>query len=148
MRRYLSLSQASGSRRTSLRTMEKSPLSADDATDVSTVIGGTKILAPPTLKFKKFDHFYSWWSRTWKYEKMGANVIPELRSQAVNNGADDPWAEWAFVVVREVPREEDKASYFKITIKSPYLLQAFKDVMKEIVGISWNTIPLVVCLLS
>lgn len=145
MRRYLSLSQASGSRGPSFK-LEKSPLSADDATDISTVVGGpTRPLPTPTFKFKKFDHFYSWWARTWKYEKMGSNVLAEVRYQSTSNGSDgDPWSEWAFVVVREVPREEDKAPYFQVTIKSPYLLSAFKEVMKEITGLSWNTIPLVV----
>jgi hypothetical protein len=45
-------------------------------------------------------------------------------------------------VIRTLPQQEDKEITFKVVIKSPYLLKACKDVIQEITGLSWNSIPL------
>ncbi|KIJ53579.1 hypothetical protein M422DRAFT_241814 [Sphaerobolus stellatus SS14] len=93
------------------------------------------------LKIKKVDHFYSKWSKKWKYTNSGSNIIPELRTQPAE-GKDDPWQQYCFVVIREIPQNGDAQPYFKIAIKSPYLLKACKDVVGDIQGVSWNDIPL------
>lgn len=139
MRRYLSLSK-SDTRRASVITAdsEKTPLTALNDESTTSV---REPLPAPSLKVKKVDHFYSRWSRKWKYENSGANVIPELRSLP-SDGKDDPWLQFCFVVVREIPREADKDPYFKIHVKSPYLLKACKDVIQDVPGVSWNAVPL------
>ena len=58
---------------------------------------------------------------------------------------NEQWPGHCFVVIRTIPqKDEDKAKspQHKFHIKSPYLLKAIKDVMKEIEGISWITEPL------
>jgi hypothetical protein len=98
---------------------------------------------PPNLKVKRVDYYYSRWSRKWKYQNSGSNVIPELRPLP-SEGKEDPWQEFCFVVVRTIPKSSDQGiePSFKVVIKSPYLLKACKDVIQQIVGLSWNSIPL------
>jgi hypothetical protein len=74
-------------------------------------------------------------------QNSGSDVIPELRPLP-SEGKDDPWVGFCFIVKRTVPQQEDKDITFKVIIKSPYLLKACKDVIKEIAGLSWNSIPL------
>jgi hypothetical protein len=59
-----------------------------------------------------------------------------------SEGKDDPWAGFCFVVIRNIPQQEDKDVTFKVHIKSSYLLKACKDVIQDITGLSWNAIPL------
>ena len=62
---------------------------------------------------------------------------------------NDQWPGYCFVVIRTIPQKDEdkgKAPQHKFHIKSPYLLKAIKDVMKEIEGISFNTEPLEVCI--
>jgi len=62
---------------------------------------------------------------------------------------NDQWPGYCFVVIRTIPQKDEdkgKAPQHKFHIKSPYLLKAIKDVMKEIEGISWNNEPLEVCI--
>ncbi|KIJ54637.1 hypothetical protein M422DRAFT_24545 [Sphaerobolus stellatus SS14] len=101
-----------------------------------------EIQAPLTTKVKKVDHFFSKWSQKWKYENSGAKVIPELRPLATDSGEkDDPWKQYCFVVVREVP-DDGRPAYFKVVIKSPYLLKACVEVVGEVPGLSWNSVPM------
>jgi len=58
---------------------------------------------------------------------------------------NEQWPGYCFVVIRTIPQKDDdkaKPPQHKFHIKSPYLLKAIKDVMKEIEGISWNNEPL------
>jgi len=124
---------------------EKMPLTADDG-EQATPEAITPVAPPaPTpiahLKVKKVDHFFSRWSKKWKYSNSGANVIPELRPLP-SEGKDDPWREYCFVVVREIPDDKEGLPYFKIVVKSPYLLKACKEVIGEVQGVSWNALPL------
>ncbi|KIJ54631.1 hypothetical protein M422DRAFT_41879 [Sphaerobolus stellatus SS14] len=100
----------------------------------------SEIQGPLTLKVKKVDHFFSKWTKKWKYQDSGSKVIPELRPLATD-GKDDPWKPYSFVVVRELP-ENGRPPYFRITIKSPYLLKACMEVVGEVPGLSWNSIPM------
>jgi hypothetical protein len=122
---------------------EKSLLSGSSDQDASTTPTLHTPLPPPNLKVKKVDHYFSRWQKKWKYENTGANIIPEFRHlPETSSGSDDPWQGFCFVVIREIPREQDRDPWFKIQIKSPYLVQACKEVVKEMVGLSWNAIPL------
>lgn len=98
-------------------------------------------LTPPSLKIKRVDHYYSRWSKGWKYRNTSSKVtvesVPMLRS-----GDNDPWKDYSFVVVRKMPRMENLDPTFKIVIKSEYLLKALKDVVESWPGISWNSDPL------
>jgi hypothetical protein len=85
-----------------------------------------------SIKETKFDLYI---------KNSGSNVIPELRPLPAE-GKDDPWATFCFIVIRTLAQQEDKEVTFKVVIKSPYLLKACKDVIQEITGLSWNSIPL------
>ena len=74
-------------------------------------------------------------------KNSGFNVIPELRPLP-SEGKDDSWAGFCFIVIRTVLQQEDRDITFEVAIKSPYLLKAYKDVIQEIAGLSWNSIPL------
>lgn len=99
-------------------------------------------LQPAPLKIKKVDHFYSRWQKKWKYTTTGSNIIPEMR--LVPSDVKDEWQQFCFVVVREIPDDPKLSPYFRIVVKSSYLLQACKDVIGEVVGVSWNAVPLTV----
>lgn len=44
--------------------------------------------------------------------------------------------------MRRIPRSEHQEPTFKIVVKSPYIVQACKDVIKAWPGVSWNADPL------
>ncbi len=106
-------------------------------------------LPSPNLKIKRVDHFWSTWSKGWKYRNTGSGVVAEA-VRPVGNGTDnDPWQNFCFVVVRKLPdpRTADKPGAagditFQIVVKSPYLLKACKDVVGTVPGISWTAEPL------
>ncbi|KAF8530383.1 P-loop containing nucleoside triphosphate hydrolase protein [Hysterangium stoloniferum] len=146
MRRFLSLSKSSSksSSKTEKITLvdSKAPITADD--DEQSTTADSAIQPPPPtayLKVKKVDHFYSRWAKKWKYTTSGSNVIPEMRPLP-SEGKDDPWQQFCFVVVREIPLDPLVSPYFQIVVKSSYLLKACKDVVGEVEGVSWNAIPL------
>ncbi|CAL1710252.1 unnamed protein product [Somion occarium] len=159
MRRYLSVHS---SRRLSTAFSEKSipeeHPGADNASqaDVASVatqdLGSTTALmsplaplVPPTLKIKRVDHYWSNWSKAWKYKNSGAKVIAEGGPVIGSTGniKDDPWGQYCFVVVRKLPKDaEEGEPTFQVVVKSPYLIQACKRVIKDVPGISWNAVPL------
>lgn len=145
MRRYLSTKSTSVVRPQSVVDSEKNLLESD-AAERSTVVSTSTVkepLAPANLKVKRVDYYYSKWSRKWKYQTTSSNVIPELRANpSLEPGKEDPWAQFCFVVVRTIPQAEGEAITFKVVVKSSYLLKACKDVIQEVVGLSWNSIPL------
>lgn len=61
-------------------------------------------------------------------------------------GKEDLWTQFCFIVVRMVPQPEDEGISYKVVVKSPYLLTACKDVIQDVPGLSWNSVPLEVCL--
>lgn len=101
---------------------------------------------PPNLKVKRVDHYYSSWSKCWKYKNSGSAVIPEMRTNVNRNNTNDPWQGYCFVVVRKLPKKSDAEigaePTFQIVIKSPYLLKACNYVMQDIPGVSWTAQPL------
>lgn len=121
---------------------EKTPLTDNQSID-STVHAS---LPPPALKVKKVDYFYSRWSKKWKYQNSGSNVVPEVMTTLpAADGKDDTWQAFCFVVVRKMPNVQvgkEAEPYFRIVVKSPYLLKACVDVVGEIPGLSWNAVPL------
>ncbi|KIP01325.1 hypothetical protein PHLGIDRAFT_131296, partial [Phlebiopsis gigantea 11061_1 CR5-6] len=175
VRRYLSLRRASaalptlsekGAADTELAA-HTTPSIRDNETErnasTAALLPGATPLAPPNLKVKRVDHYYSKWSKAWKYRNTGDKVTPEhvpVGAATVN----DPWGEFCFVVqvvqgvevpqhgrqrpfcfvvVRTFPRDKDEAEpTFKVVIKSSYLLHACKDVIQKYPGLSWNADPL------
>ncbi|EIW53206.1 P-loop containing nucleoside triphosphate hydrolase protein [Trametes versicolor FP-101664 SS1] len=103
------------------------------------------VLTPPNLKIKRVDHFWSTWSKGWKYRNTGSSVVAEAVRPVGNGTTNDPWQNFCFVVVRKFPQQqndlEDEIKY-KIVIKSPYLLKACKDVIGNVPGVSWTAEPL------
>lgn len=57
-------------------------------------------------------------------------------------GKEDPWAQFCFVVVRTIPLSEEEGISYKVVVKSPYFLTACKNVIQDVPGLSWNSIPL------
>ncbi|KAF9258542.1 P-loop containing nucleoside triphosphate hydrolase protein [Marasmius fiardii PR-910] len=94
----------------------------------------------PSLKIKKVDHYYSKWSKEWKYRNTSSKITVE--SGRIMGRASGMWKEFNFVLVRKIPQEEGKDPMFKIVIKSEYLIKACKDVIVSWPGISWNLDPL------
>ena len=121
---------------------EKTPLidSGDQDQATETTVQGP--LPAPNLKIKRVDHFYSRWSKKWKYQNSGSYAIPEAMAPPSSEGKDDPWHQFCLVVVREIPQNGMLDPYFKVVVKSQYLLKACKDVIGEVQGVSWNVVPL------
>ena len=158
MRRYLSVRRNS----TALDTLsekdtghveaESNPASSvkeggtEQNASTTALLSPSAPLVPPNLKVKRVDYYYSKWSKAWKYKNMGEKVTPE-NVPVGTSAANDPWASFCFVVVRTFPQQEGAEPTFQVIIKSPYLLQACKDVMKKIPGLSWNADPITVCAL-
>ena len=103
-------------------------------------------LPSPNLKIKRVDHFWSTWSKCWKYRNTGSGVVAEA-VRPVGNGTDnDPWQNFCFVVVRKIPEPnkqlEGAEITFQVVVKSTYLLKACKEVIGSIPGLSWTAEPL------
>ncbi|KAF9487583.1 P-loop containing nucleoside triphosphate hydrolase protein [Pleurotus eryngii] len=112
----------------------------DDTESKAGTVKETTDLPPPSLKLKRVDYYYSKWSKGFKYRNTSSTVTPEARPLI---GSDnDPWKDFAFVIVRTIPKQENLPHTFKVVIKSPYILQACKDVIISWPGISWNSEPL------
>lgn len=154
MRRLLSQSRSSRfsfNGQTPEKNQEKAPLHDADASDdadttTTTTAQPPAPLAPPNLKVKRVDHYWSTWAKSWKYRTTGSGVVAEA-VRPVGNGTDsDPWEKFCFVVVRKFPdpnRQAKEGDFtFQIVLKSPYLLKACKDVIGQVPGISWTAEPL------
>lgn len=144
MRRYLSVSK----RRSVGHSidLEKVPeldsvSSADGHASTTALMTPSVPLPPPNLKVKRLDYYYSRWSKSWKYKDMGDKVTPEAPPVGASS-ANDAWQAYCFVVVRTLSRKEDEPPTFRVVIKSQYMRQACKDVIKDVPGISWNADPL------
>ncbi|RDB27185.1 ATPase family AAA domain-containing protein 3B [Hypsizygus marmoreus] len=111
----------------------------DNESKVSTIV--REALPAPSLKVKRVDHYYSRWSRTWKYRNMDSRVTVETLP-IIQTGSNDPWKDYNFVIVRKIPQQENQEPTFKIIIKSGYLVRACKDVIQSWPGVSWNSDPL------
>ncbi|KAK0457250.1 P-loop containing nucleoside triphosphate hydrolase protein [Desarmillaria tabescens] len=128
-----------------MKASEGSSRDMETESKVSTIKEDDEPLTPPTLKIKRVDHYYSRWSKSWKYRNTSSNVavesVPLLRS-----GDNDPWKDFSFVIVRKLPLRDDLVALmeptFKVVIKSEYILKACKDVIQSWPGISWNSDPL------
>ena len=157
MRRYFSQPRKSiiPSKQTSEKDAETKPLHGviDQESIDAESQGPTPVaqLTPPNLKIKRVDHYWSTWSKSWKYRNTGSRIIAEA-VHPVGNGTDnDPWQNFCFVVVRKIPNqrahfqlEQGPTSEitFQIVIKSPYLLKACRDVVGQVPGLSWTAEPL------
>ncbi|KAI3604465.1 p-loop containing nucleoside triphosphate hydrolase protein [Moniliophthora roreri] len=101
----------------------------------------SEVLAPPSLKIKRVDHYYSKWYKDWRYRITSSNVTAES-IPVPSRGANDPWKDFSFIFVRRLSQVEGKEPTFKMIIKSEYVLKACKDVIGSWPGISWNSDPL------
>ncbi|KAI0672123.1 P-loop containing nucleoside triphosphate hydrolase protein [Trametes maxima] len=134
------------------RSQDTQPLTGGDGNSekgTSTVTSDAPqpALPPPNLKIKRVDNYWSTWSNAWKYRNTGSGVIAEAVRPVGSGGANDPWQNFCFVVVRKFPQVskhelDPKQITFKIVIKSPYLLKGCQDVIGEVRGISWTADPL------
>ncbi|KAF9449629.1 P-loop containing nucleoside triphosphate hydrolase protein [Macrolepiota fuliginosa MF-IS2] len=145
-RRLSTLMKSSGSRIDENETASVEDVGDDKESRISTVaptIRGEEIQAgPPSLKVKRVDYYYSWWTRSWKYRNTSAKVAVEGFPVGASKDGNDPWKDFLFVVVRQIPRQETAEITVKIVVKSPFILKACKDVIQSWPGISWNADPL------
>ena len=72
-RRFSSLVKSPGS---SSKTLEKT-IDNDNESTVSTMIRGEP-LPVPSLKVKRVDHYYSRWSKSWKYRVSFRDIVHVL----------------------------------------------------------------------
>ncbi|KAH9914120.1 P-loop containing nucleoside triphosphate hydrolase protein, partial [Fomitopsis serialis] len=98
----------------------------------------------PTLRVKRVDHFFNRKNGVWTYKDTKIKSTPQVLSGGKTSEGSDIWQSFCFVVVREfsadsVPGEEPAVA---VTIKSPYLRTACKDVIGEVPGLSWTVDPL------
>jgi len=99
--------------------------------------------AVPT-EIYKVDRWYDPALYTYDFQPSGMGVLPEDR---LADGKTDPWRKYCFVVIRDLPQAHEKRKpFFLITVKSKFLLKACKVAVGEVAGVSWNAIPLEVCL--
>lgn len=121
--------------------IEDNDSTTTEIADVKSQQTTVAVLPPPNLKIKRVDYYYTRWGG-WKYRNTGSKVVAEARPFMTDN---EQWPGYCFVVIRTIPQKDDdksKPPQHKFHIKSPYLLKAIKDVMKEVEGVSWNNEPL------
>ncbi|KAF8060680.1 hypothetical protein FPV67DRAFT_1511033 [Lyophyllum atratum] len=136
-------------RRFSSLVKNSSPLSPSPAEPDNGLDNESKVLTivrdeplpVPSLKVKRVDHYYSRWSRSYKYRNMNARIAVESLP-ILQTGSNDMWKDYNFVIVRKYNRNENIEPTVKIVVKSEYLLKACKDVIQTWPGISWNSDPL------
>ncbi|KIK53847.1 hypothetical protein GYMLUDRAFT_178329 [Collybiopsis luxurians FD-317 M1] len=100
--------------------------------------------APPSLKIKRVDHYYSRWYKAWKYKNTSSSITIESGSP-LGRGDNDTWKDYLFVIVRKITNNdgsEIKEPTLKIVVKSEYILKACKDVVRSWPGVSWHSNPL------
>ncbi|KAJ3556388.1 hypothetical protein NM688_g2058 [Phlebia brevispora] len=148
IRRYLSTSKRSSSMpdpdAPSYGEKQRDGIAGSTASVVSDDSDVTAVPAYPlNLKIKRVDHYWSRWTKQWKYKNTGDKVKPEKVPLGSPSG-NDAWRDYCFVVVRKLPKADELAQEptYHIVIKSPYLVQACKNVVQEIRGVSWNSEPL------
>ncbi|KAF8956224.1 P-loop containing nucleoside triphosphate hydrolase protein [Flammula alnicola] len=137
-RRFSSLVKNSSSASSS-RVEEKS-IDDDNESKVSTIVRDDN-LPVPSLKVKRVDYYYSWWTKSWKYRNTSAKVTVESLP-IMQGGSNDVWKDFSFVIVRTMSRQENVDPTFKLVVKSEYILKACKDVIRSWPGVSWNSDPL------
>ncbi|KAJ3850524.1 P-loop containing nucleoside triphosphate hydrolase protein [Lentinula lateritia] len=114
----------------------------DTDSAVSTIV--YEAVAPPSLKIKRVDHYYSRWYKAWRYRNTSSAITVES-VPLINRGENDPWKDYLFVIVRRLPDSNatgNKEPSFRFVVKSEYILKACKDVIQSWPGISWNSDPL------
>ncbi|KAF5385540.1 hypothetical protein D9757_006723 [Collybiopsis confluens] len=115
----------------------------DEDTDSTTSTVIHEAATPPSLKIKRVDHYYSRWSKGWKYKSTSSSIT--IESAPLHRGDNDQWKDYLFVIVRKLTNNdgsEIKVPTLKIVVKSEYILKACKDVIQSWPGISWNSNPL------
>lgn len=96
------------------------------------------------LEIKRVDFCFDESQRRWMYKDSDSNARPEAH---LDIPSDIPNEKYCFFVVRRLPVnvEPGVEAAFAISIKSPHLLKACRDVMQYLPGISWTAQPLEVC---
>ncbi|KAG6890520.1 hypothetical protein C0995_007720 [Termitomyces sp. Mi166 len=98
----------------------------EDTKTLAATVSDDEDLPLPSLQFKRVDHYYSRWSKSWKYRNMSSKVTVE-GIPLLHSGNNDPWKDYSFVLVRKIPKTEYREPTFKIVVKSGYILKACQD---------------------
>ncbi|KAH9834771.1 P-loop containing nucleoside triphosphate hydrolase protein [Rhodofomes roseus] len=102
-------------------------------------------MSEPPLQVKRVDHVYNVQTRTWAYEDTKAQIQPQVLSGGKMADGSDAWQSYCFVVVRKIPPPNSAPGLeptVVVSIKSPYLLAACKNVVGTVPTISWTVDPL------
>ncbi|KAH9938893.1 P-loop containing nucleoside triphosphate hydrolase protein [Epithele typhae] len=98
------------------------------------------------MSVKRVDHYYNASEKAWCHKDTDSD-IPAEAVQPIGGvvTANNDWDNYDFVVVRKLPdprRPYDNPNVtFKVVVKSPYLLQACKEVIGDIPRLSWKSKP-------
>lgn len=106
-------------------------------------------VAPLNLDIKFVDSQWDEESDSWKYNDTvnpdtPAELVQPMGAEATDSNS---WEEYCFVVVRKLSKNSEnprRTITFEIILKSPYLIQACRNVMADVRGISWTSQPITV----
>lgn len=101
------------------------------------------------MSIKRVDHYYNVGEKAWQHKDTESNV-PAEAAQPLGGVtvANNDWDKFDFVIVRKLPDPRqtwDHNVTFKVVLKSPLLLNACREVIGEIPGLSWKSKPVQVC---
>ncbi|KAH9931582.1 uncharacterized protein B0H18DRAFT_1208889 [Fomitopsis serialis] len=102
-------------------------------------------MSQPSLQVKRVDHVYNMMTRMWTYEDTKVLVEPQILRGGKMSDGSDAWQSYCFVVVRKIPPGNSSPGTeptVSLTIKSPYLVAACKNVIGDVPTMSWTVDPL------
>ena len=97
------------------------------------------------LEVKRVDHVYDTSTHTWKYEDTRVDADAQILRGGKKSDGSDVWQSFCFVIVRKIPPPDSSLGVeptVAITVKSPHLRKACKDVIGDIPLFSWTIDPL------
>jgi len=101
-------------------------------------------MSQPTFQVKRVDHVYNMQTRMWTYEDTKVLDEPQILHGGKMSDGSDAWQSYCFVVVRKIPPQTAPGTEptVSLTIKSPYLITACKNVIGAVATMSWTVDPL------
>lgn len=94
-----------------------------------------------SVQVKRVDHVFDNRTNEWTYKTTKPPAAPRVLAGGKTTDGGDVWQSFCFVVVRHVT-ENPFEPRVSLTIKSPYLRTACKEIIGERPGVSWTADPL------
>ena len=98
-----------------------------------------------SLEVKHVDHVYDTTTHTWKYEDTNLDADAQILRGGKKLNGSDVWQSFCFVIVRKIPPSGSSPGVEPktvITVKSPHLRTACKNVIGDMPSFSWTVDPL------